>query len=123
VTRFVFQGSGHTVGGSGRALLVVLAVLVLAGSGTAAVAQAVIDALFAFAGLVLLLTVAFGVWLARYARRRERNPSPHGIVPAPVRYELPGPERPAIETRPQVVNNFFGVSAAEVAEIIRHQAE
>ena len=112
------RGTWQTTGGRSAApVLLILGVLLLAGSGGAiAAAGAVIDALFAAVAVVFLTAVALTVFLVR----RARHGSP--LVPVPVRYELPGPERPAL---PQHLHlHFDGADPAAVAEILRrHQAQ
>ena len=91
-----------------------------------AVAQLVADVITAavIAGLTLLFIAGPLLVLARlYRRRHGPLPSLPRLVPQVQHHELPGPERPAVEPRPQVVNNFFGVSAAEVAEILRRHEQ
>lgn len=113
------KGTWQTTEGGGVPVLLVLGVLLLAGSGgaVAAVSAAVIDALFAAVALVFLTAVALAVFLVRRARAE----LPGGIVRPPVRFELPAPERPAI---PQHLHlHFDGADPAAVAEILRRHGE
>ena len=98
MTRFTFEGQGRTVGGGGGVLLII-GVLLLLGSGgaVAAVSAAVIDALLAAVAVTVLTVIAAVALVVHHAR----NPSQEGLVRlpgvrAPVRYELPDPQRAAI---------------------------
>jgi hypothetical protein len=94
------KGTWQTTDHSSSApVLLLIGVLLLAGSGgaVAAVSAAVIDALLAAVAVTVLSVVALGVFLVH----RARNPSPEGFVRLPgvrmpQRYELPDPERAAI---------------------------
>src|SRR5580704_7115961 len=112
---------------SGRAVLLLICFLLLAGSGgaVAAVSAAVIDALLAAVAVTVLSVIAVGVFLVH----RARNPSPEGIVRLPgvrmpQRYELPDPERAAIgqavprELHQHVHYHYHGAEAPR-EEILR----
>jgi membrane protein implicated in regulation of membrane protease activity len=124
MTKFTFQGTGQTVGGSsgaGAALLIIGAVILLGSGAAAAIAAAVVVAIIVLAVVVVLSAaglIAYLIWRAR----RDVAPSRRGIVPAPVVHQLAAPERPAI---PQHLHlHFDGADPAAVAEILRrHQAE
>jgi hypothetical protein len=116
------HGTWQTTGGrSTRVVLLIGGILLMAGCGGAAAFLA--DVLIA-AGVILILGI--GAMIALLVHRVRATDGRGGleqrIVPAPVRYELPGPERPAI---PQHVHfHFDGADPAAVAEILRrHQAE
>lgn len=121
------EGKWYTTssgGGSGGLLLAVGAAILLGSGAAAAVAAAVVVTLIAVAAVVVLTAAGTVVFLVH----RARNPSSRGIVPAPVRYELPGPQRPAIGPAvPRELHqhyHFHGGDEDRVAEILRrHQAE
>jgi protein-S-isoprenylcysteine O-methyltransferase Ste14 len=123
VTRFRFQGTGETVGGSPGPALIVIAVLLLCGSGgaVAAVAAAVVDALIAVVVVVVLVVAALAAYLVHLARHP--GSLPRVIVPAPSLHELPAPERPAIGPKPELHLHFHGADPVDVAEILRRHGE
>jgi len=114
------RGTRERVDGGGKAFLLILCALLLAGSGgaVAAVSDARIEALTG-AFIVVFLAVAA---LAVFAVHHARNPSPEGVV---MPRELPGPERPAIGPREVHQHTHYHWHEAEApAEIMRqHQAE
>jgi hypothetical protein len=109
MTRFRFQGTGETVGGSPGPALLLIAVVLLCGSGgaVAAVADAVIGALIAAVVVVVLVVAALAAYLVHLARHP--GSLPWGIVPAPSLHELPAPERPAIAPKVSVVEHHHYV--------------
>ena len=94
------KGTWQTTDHSSSApVLLLIGVLLLAGSGgaVAAVSAAVIDALIAALAVTVLTVIAGAVFVVH----RLRNPSVEGIVRTPLvrstaRYELPDPQRAAI---------------------------
>lgn len=115
MTQFKFQGTGETTGGRYGPVLLVIAVVLLGGSGgaVAAVADAVIGALIAAVVVVALLVAALAAFLVHTARHP--GSLPRGIVPAPALYELPAPERPAIAPKVSVVEHHHYVHTGETA--------
>lgn len=121
------NGTWQTTGsGSGRGVLIVLAVLVLLGSGAAAeLAAAVIAALIATAVVVVLAIAALTVFLV-YRARHPAMVSAARIVPVAAPWgarngELPAPQRPALEAPAarELHLHFHGTDPEQVAEILR----
>lgn len=108
--------------GRGKGVLIVLGVLVLLGSGTAArLAATVVEALIA-AIVVVVLTIAAGVaGLVWYARRGHLV----RVVAPPEWRQVPGaaPPKPVAAQQPQmIVNHYHGgvhLHGADAAGIIR----
>jgi hypothetical protein len=125
MTRFRFQGTGETVGGSPGPALLLIAVVLLCGSGgaVAAVADAVIGALIAAVVVVVLVVAALAAWLVHLARHP--GSLPRGIVPAPSLHVLPAPERPAIAppAARELHLHFHDADHERVAEILRRHGE
>lgn len=109
-----------TDSGGGKVVLLIVGTLLLFGSGAAVeLATAVAEALIAAAAVVVLTVAAGVVWLVY--RARQEIPSQRGVIPSPVKYELPAPERPAIAPKRELHIHFHGTDPEQVAEILRRQ--
>jgi hypothetical protein len=114
---------GHSGGGLGTVVLVILAAALLGPAIAAAVAEllhllVIVIAAVAGAGLV-----AAGAWRLRSGRQDTARVL-YRVTPAPPRPSpLPSQPRPAIEAPRQVHLHFHGTDPAEVAAIIRQQQE
>lgn len=115
-------------GGGSPAGLVVLVLAAVALSGVAAgiaqaVASLVVVLVLAAAVAAVLAVAGLAAVLVFRARRKASGREPRiSLIPAPMMHEraIPARERPALEApKPQVVNNFFGLTPDQVAEIIR----
>jgi hypothetical protein len=78
-------------GGGCLGLLIIVGVILIASGAAAETAAAVVAGLIVIASLAVLIAGAVVAWLVYRAWRSGR-----GVIPAPVKYELPAPERPAI---------------------------
>lgn len=116
----------HTHGPQGGGLvLAVIAAAVLIGSGAASAIASALVTLLIITGAVIVLAVAGVVALLVYRTRSERPGRPLGVRPV---YELPPEPRPELSSghKPAAigpgreVHYHFHVSAAELAEIMRH---
>lgn len=114
----------QTSGGGGVVLVVVLALL--AGGHGAGISTALAVLLIALALVVALALgglVAFLVYRGRQAHPATpyRAEVVHDRSDSPVQANPPDLTVAAIEAPAPVVNNFFGVTPEEVAEILRRQ--
>lgn len=125
MTHGTWQTTGGGGGGGLPAGLIGAAVLIAAMIGVAeAVAELAVWLLAAFAVVAVLLAAAVAFHAAARYRNPDREPRfrlvPRPVIirpePEPVR---PAPERPALEQPAQQHIHFHGVSAADVAEILR----
>jgi len=122
------HGTWKTTGGGGFSLPIGSIIIGAAGAAVIygamlALAHLVADILNAaiFSGFVLLFA-GIPLWLLARRSRRRREESPLAalkarIVPEPQRYELPGPEQPAIEPGVprevhQHTHHHYGLDAA-----------
>jgi membrane protein implicated in regulation of membrane protease activity len=115
--------TGGGGGGGGLVVVAVLALLVI-GSGAVAAVASVIAALvtvIAIAGGVFAFAIGAAV-LVFLARTRQRDDRERQLVPRPQFHQLGG-ELPAIERPAEQHIHFHGVSAADVAEILRRNAQ
>jgi hypothetical protein len=117
-------------GGAGTVVLVIgaaVALAAIAGPVADAVGE-LLRAVVIAAAVVVALAVAGGTALVAYRVRQGRaNPavpvSPGRPVPPPRAQPLPAPPRAAIEAPREVHLHFHGVSAEDVAAIIRQSGE
>jgi hypothetical protein len=114
MTRFRFQGTGETTGGSAPVLLIIGAVLLAGGGGAvAAVAVELIKALIAAAVVLVLLAAAVAAWVVHSARHPGASPW-QGIVRPPVVHQL-GAEvtAPKVIEHHHYIHPLPGVTAGE----------
>jgi hypothetical protein len=117
MTKFVFQGTGHTVGDGGGWLLAgVVAVVVAVGSGAVAAAAELLTAIVIGVVVVVVLALAAGIW---WLARQHRRGGLAVVVHQPQALPAPEPRR-SVPAQPQqqITNNFYGYSAAEVARAV-----
>ena len=127
MTKFVFQGSGHTTGGGspvGAGLAVAGVVALLASGGAKGAASALGDILLVVAGVLGILIVGVTAVVILRVRGHRRNPAdaPSPLLCTVSPQPIPVREAPRAIAAPAapVVNNFFGADAT--AAFLREQA-
>jgi len=114
---------GHSGGGLGTVVLVILAAALLGPAIAAAVAELLHLLVIVIAAVPGAGLVASGAWRLRSGRQDTARVL-YRVTPAPPRPSpLPSQPRPAIEAPRQVHLHFHGTDPAEVAAIIRQQQE
>jgi hypothetical protein len=114
MTKFVFSGSGHTVGGGGWLLAIVAGVVLLASSGAAAAISEFVTILLAVAGGVVALVLTAGAWLLVRMHRRGAFAPVVSWRPQ----ELPAPEPRRAVAAPQELHIHLHGSETEQARQI-----
>jgi hypothetical protein len=120
--RGTWQTDDHAV--SGKGILLLAGVLLLAASGAAAeIATAVVVVLIAVGAVLVLAVAGFAVFLVHQARRQGVPRS--RVVPPLVMRQVPGPERPALESSAtrELLFHIHGTAPEKVAEIFRRHSE
>ena len=116
------RGTWQTTDDSGKGWVLLLgaaAVVALASGAAAAISEVTVILLAAAGGVVVLLLALGGWWLLRMHRRGDFAPV---VRWQPQALPAPEPRRSVpVQAPPQITNNFYGYSAAEVARAVAEQ--